>query len=54
MVGTGSAAEEKIVFNKDGSLNRPVGCRGWIHVGSVILPKGLMNVLDKKPILTAE
>ncbi len=54
MVGTGSAAEEKVVFNKDGSLDRPVGYRGWVHVGSTVLPKGQANIIDNIPIPTNE
>ncbi|MBX3347167.1 MAG: cytochrome P460 family protein [Nitrospira sp.] len=54
LAGTGSAAEEKVVFNKDGSLDRPVGYRGWVHVGSTILPKGSVNIIENKPIPTNE
>lgn len=44
----------KLQYNEDGSMNRPEGYRRWVTVGSTVLPKGEINIIDKKPAKSAE
>jgi hypothetical protein len=51
-------AEEKInlpvQYNEDGSVDKPLHYRQWVNVGTFILPKGAVNIIDLKPAETAE
>lgn len=35
-------------FNPDGTVNRPQNHRQWVHVGTAMLPKGSVNIIDDK------
>lgn len=37
-------------FEPDGSIHRPEGYRQWVNVGTAILPKGFVNIIDDLPL----
>ena len=43
-----------VSFNSDGTVNRPFDYRQWVNVGTTLLPKGQINIIDGLPIKTRE
>jgi len=41
-------------FNPDGTINRPLNHRQWVNVGTTLIPKGEVNIIDGLPIETNE
>lgn len=39
-----------VSFNADGTVNRPLDYRQWENVGTTLLPKGQVNIIDNLPI----
>ncbi|GAA6164024.1 hypothetical protein NBRC116590_17280 [Pelagimonas sp. KU-00592-HH] len=44
----------EIAYNEDGSVDRPLNYREWVNVGTTLLPKGQVNIIDNKPIENSE
>jgi hypothetical protein len=42
------------VFNEDGGMNLPLNYRQWVNVGTTLIPKGEVNIIDNMPIKTNE
>ncbi|EFO31554.1 cytochrome P460 [Roseibium sp. TrichSKD4] len=51
-VGAATNKEVKlpVSINKDGTLNRPPHYLQWVNVGTTLLPKGTVNIIDNLPI----
>lgn len=43
-----------VSFNADGSVNLPQNYRQWVNVGTTLLPKGEVNIIDGQPIAASE
>jgi len=43
-----------VSFNSDGTVNRPFNHRQWVNVGTTLIPKGTVNIIDGLGIKTNE
>ncbi|WP_170766341.1 cytochrome P460 family protein [Ruegeria lacuscaerulensis] len=43
-----------VSFNSDGTINRPLNHRQWVNVGTILITKGEINIIDELPIPTSE
>lgn len=46
--------EQHSLFNADGTVNLPQDYRTWVNVGTLIVPKGAINIVDLQPADYAE
>lgn len=50
----GDPAKLVAPFNSDGSIDLPQNYRQWVNVGTTLLPKGEVNIIDGLPIAVSE
>lgn len=43
-----------VSFNPDGTVDRPFNFRQWVNVGTTLIPKGTVNIIDGNEITTDE
>ncbi len=43
-----------VSFNSDGTVNRPLDHRQWVNVGTTLIPRGEINIIDGNAIQTSE
>lgn len=43
-----------IPYNPDGTIDLPQNYRQWVNVGTTLLPKGDVNIIDNLPVAAAE